>query len=368
MLVGILSMQRIVNYGSFMQAYSLKKMVESLGHKVVFVDYKTNVLIEDRNDKTKKQELLYQEIKDGIKFHILKKYGEQQKKFIECYPILGISKFKAYHTKVDVLIVGSDEVFNCTQRNPKVGFALDFFGENNKARRLITYAASFGSTTYEKLCSYKVDAQIKKDLKMFDAISVRDNNSYSIVEKLCGVKSNLNLDPVLVSGIENEPWKEANIENYIIVYGYAGRFAEEEKQAIVKFAHKNKLKTISLCDYQDFCDQHIVCRPDEILGYFKKANYIVTDTFHGTIFSVIFHKQFGTFCRSKSNTGSTNQEKLLDLLHRLQLENQLIKDVRNLETTLTSEIDYESVDLIREQEKAKSINYLRANISIPKER
>lgn len=87
---------------------------------------------------------------------------------------------------------------------------------------------------------------------MFDAISVRDNNSYSIVEKLCGVKSNMNLDPVLVSGIENEPWKEANIENYIIVYGYAGRFAEEEKQAIVEFAHKNKLKTISLCDYQDF--------------------------------------------------------------------------------------------------------------------
>ena len=63
MLVGILSMQRIVNYGSFMQAYSLKKMVESLGHRVVFVDYKPNVLIEDRNDKTKRQELLYQEIK-----------------------------------------------------------------------------------------------------------------------------------------------------------------------------------------------------------------------------------------------------------------------------------------------------------------
>lgn len=59
---------------------------------------------------------------------------------------------------------------------------------------------------------------------------------------------------------------------------------------------------------------------------------------------------------------------LLVSWYRLQLENQLIKDVRNLETTLTSEIDYESVDLIREQEKAKSINYLRANISIPKER
>lgn len=82
MLVGILSMQRIVNYGSFMQAYSLKKMVESLGHKVVFVDYKTNVLIEDRNDKTKKQELLYQEIKDGIKFHILKNMENSRKNLL----------------------------------------------------------------------------------------------------------------------------------------------------------------------------------------------------------------------------------------------------------------------------------------------
>lgn len=79
MLVGILSMQRIVNYGSFMQAYSLKKMVESLGHRVVFVDYKPNVLIEDRNDKTKRQELLYQEIKDGIKFHILKNMENSRK-------------------------------------------------------------------------------------------------------------------------------------------------------------------------------------------------------------------------------------------------------------------------------------------------
>ena len=93
MLVGILSMQRIVNYGSFMQAYSLKKMVESLGHKVVFVDYKTNVLIEDRNDKTKKQELLYQEIKDGIKFHILKIWRTAEK-FIECYPILEFQSLK----------------------------------------------------------------------------------------------------------------------------------------------------------------------------------------------------------------------------------------------------------------------------------
>lgn len=63
------------------QAYSLKKMVESLGHKVVFVDYKTNVLIEDRNDKTKKQELLYQEIKDGIKFHILKNMENSRKNY-----------------------------------------------------------------------------------------------------------------------------------------------------------------------------------------------------------------------------------------------------------------------------------------------
>ena len=368
MLVGILSMQKIVNYGSFMQAYSLKKMVESLGHRVVFVDYKTNVLIEDRNDKKKKKELFYQEIKDSIKFHILRKYGEQQKKFVECYPLLGISKFKAYHTKVDVLIVGSDEVFNCTQRNPKVGFALDFFGENSKAKKLITYAASFGSTTYEKICFFNIEQQIKRDLNRFSVISVRDQNSYNIIKKLCNREPILNLDPVLVSGVEKESWKEPTLKNYMIVYGYANRFSDDEKKEIIRFAHKNGLITISLCDYQDFCDQHIVCRPDEILGYFKNADYIVTDTFHGTIFSVIYHKQFGTFCRVKSNTGSTNQEKLLDLLVRLHLEKQLIKDVGKIRDVLQHEIDYKNVDLIRKSEMSKSMNYLRDNLSVSKER
>lgn len=368
MLVGILSMQRIVNYGSFMQAYSLKKMVESLGHKVIFIDYRTNVLVEDRDNSKKKKDLFYQEIKDGVKFHILRKYGEQQKKFIECYSTLGISKYKVYNKKVDVLIVGSDEVFNCTQRNPKVGFAVDFFGENSKAKKLITYAASFGSTTYEKICFFNIEQQIKRDLNRFAAISVRDQNSYNIIKKLCNRESILNLDPVLVSGVEKEAWKEPTLKGYVIVYGYANRFSGDEKKEITRFAHKNGLKTISLCDYQDFCDWHIVCRPDEILGYFKNADYIVTDTFHGTIFSVIYHKQFGVFCRAKSNTGSTNQEKLLDLLNRLHLEKQLIEDAERIEDVLQHKINYEGVDLIRESEKSKSINYLRNNLSVSKER
>lgn len=205
-------------------------------------------------------------------------------------------------------------------------------------------------------------------MNRFSVISVRDQNSYNIIKKLCNREPILNLDPVLVSGVGKESWKEPTLKNYMIVYGYANRFSDDEKKEIIRFAHKNGLITISLCDYQDFCDQHIVCRPDEILGYFKNADYIVTDTFHGTIFSVIYHKQFGTFCRVKSNTGSTNQEKLLDLLVRLHLEKQLIKDVGKIGDVLQHEIDYKNVDLIRKSEMSKSMNYLRDNLSVSKER
>ncbi|MCE2266893.1 hypothetical protein GPX15_05810 [Streptococcus thermophilus] len=85
---------------------------------------------------------------------------------------------------LDCLIVGSDEVFNCIQKNPNVGYSLELFGKDNNAKRLISYAASFGNTTLDKLQAYAKDREISTYLKRFDAISVRDSNSGEIVKKI----------------------------------------------------------------------------------------------------------------------------------------------------------------------------------------
>lgn len=100
--------------------------------------------------------------------------------------MLGVAGKMNYTPQLDYLVIGSDEVFNCVQKNRNVGYSPELFGEGNNAKRLISYAASFGNTTLEKLDKYKKKDEIASLLKKFDAISVRDSNSGKIVESLTG--------------------------------------------------------------------------------------------------------------------------------------------------------------------------------------
>ena len=100
--------------------------------------------------------------------------------------LLGIADEMNYNPTVDCLVIGSDEVFNCIQKNSNVGYSPELFGKNNHAKKLITYAASFGNTTLVKLEKYKKTDEVGALLNKFDAISVRDANSGAIVEQLTG--------------------------------------------------------------------------------------------------------------------------------------------------------------------------------------
>ncbi|MDO5137603.1 MAG: polysaccharide pyruvyl transferase family protein [Oscillospiraceae bacterium] len=354
-------MQRILNYGSFFQAYSLKTILESLGHEVVFVDYRVEWPIALKHSyKTKSLRHLRM-----IKRMILHPYHYDKKKdplyefFLPCYKLLGLSPTYHFREKVDVLVVGSDEVFNCLQENPDVGYSMELFGKNNNAKKLISYAASFGDTTLQRLKNYEVHEEIGAYLKRFDAISVRDNNSSEIVEKLCGIIPDQHFDPALISNLEELKWRECNLDHFMVVYGYKRRFSEEEGAAIMSFAQKRQLKVVILNASQIFGDVLIRCRPDEILGYFAKAEYVVTDTFHGTIFSVLYHKPFAVLCRTPDDTHYSNQNKLIDLIEKLQLEEQHVTRPENIGETLEREIDYNAIDRIRVVERERALSYLR---------
>lgn len=358
--VGIMSMQRILNYGSFMQALSLKKILEELGCNVTFVDYITEVCFADKDNK---KEFIKIRIKNFniVKKLLHKKHGYKPNVYDECYHMLGMTDKREYHKKVDMLVIGSDEVFNCLQSNRDVGFSMELFGKNCRAKKLISYAASFGDTTLERLNECGVSGKISKYLKKFDGISVRDANSLNVVRTLSSVEPSINFDPVLIGNVEQMQWKDIEESNFLIVYGYHHRFTEEEGKSIIDFARKKGLKVIGLLGEQLFCDENIVCRPDEVISYFKKAKYIITDTFHGVIFSVICHKQFVVFSRTRDNTraGSvTNSEKLLDLIDKIDVRDRLILDLKHMPECLNEKIDYDKIDAIRTCEKKKSVEYL----------
>ena len=365
--VGILSMQRIKNYGSFLQAYGLRKMIESLGHEVEFVDYRVGeAIIQEKNEKhgigqklSKGMEVFKYNAKMSHKFQYILHKKNFAKKY---FNILGITENSNYTPELDTLVIGSDEVFNCIQKNPNVGYSLDLFGKDNNAKRLISYAASFGNTTLEKLEKYNKKDEIGSLLKEFDAISVRDDNSGKIIETLTKKDINYNLDPVLMYDYMNECKEIPDIninEKYMIVYAYNGRISDKESEYIKKFAKARNLKIYSIGGAQGCADKFIDCSPFEVLAYFKKAELVVTDTFHGSIFSIITKRKFATLVRKSVGNNYGNEEKLTDLLKRLNLNDRIIYDIFDLETKINKEIDYNKVEEILKLERANTLNYLK---------
>lgn len=369
MEVGIMSMQRVENYGSFLQAYGLKKEIEKLGHTVQFVDYQVepSVVLSEEEQKSGTANS-----KISKAFHMLSpayrtwrkkqiKMNSTFQEFSRAYneqflPKLDVKKEYNICPKLDVLVIGSDEVFNCTQPGNKVGFSRQLFGKNNNAKKVISYAASFGSTTYEKLEQYHIVEEVGELLSQFDSISVRDENSQKIVERLCGFSPASHIDPVLLYDFPEVDSIFVPMDNYIVVYAYADRIKGKEAEAIRKFAKRENKKILSLGFYQPFCDEYVLASPLEVLAYIKHADYVITDTFHGTVFSIKYQKKFGTIIRD------SNRQKLWDLMQRFGVRERQICELECLQEVVLSKIDKEKIKNILLETQKTGIDYLKENV------
>ena len=354
-------MQRIINYGSFLQAYALKKTIENFAdtNSVIFADYRIGkpLLISKHTKTNKIKNFLNRrgKILDKIRFHLFRK------RFPDRYfHYLGIDNNMVFTPEVDVLIIGSDEVFNCLQSSCEVGYSLELFGKNSNAKTIISYAASFGNTTYERLLDSGVVSDIAPLLNHFDAISVRDSNSFAIVQSISNIRPVMNIDPVLLYDFSTDSmFNVANSkEKYLLVYAYSGRINEEEARVIRKRAKDKHLKVYCIGGVQLCCDKLICCSPFQIFHYFKNATEVVTDTFHGSIFSMITKANFITLVRSSEQFSYGNEEKLLSLLKQFGLENRVCKNLHKMSEMLDSNIDFSTFDQRLIIERENSISFL----------
>lgn len=366
MKVGIISMQRIANYGSFLQAYGLKHILEELSCEVQFVDYhprKTLIPADGGTGLKRKVSKVLEAFKYNAPISEKIKFIKYKKNYAtNYYPYLGLGEMN-YSPKLDVLVIGSDEVFNCVQNNTNVGFSPELFGVENNAKKVITYAASFGNTTVEKLEKYGVKNKVASWLKNIDSISVRDKNSGHVVSELTGEDPVYNIDPVLAYdfiGKCSDIPSSVIEDKYMILYGYAGRFSKEECKKIRKYADSKELKIFCIGGVQDACDKFIDCNPFQVIAYFQHADCVVTDTFHGTILSVITHRQFASVVRK---TGYGNSEKLTDLLNRLGLEDRIVGDIELVGKKMEDYINYGKVDEVIQTERNRSYMYLTMQVN-----
>lgn len=362
-------MQRVLNYGSLLQAYSLKKILTEMGHNVNFIDIEQNEIenklknvvhfkeAKQYANKGKIYRLLQQD--DNILFAFgkissKKKVAEEQLKFMDEFLDLNQENNTKHY---DLCVIGSDEVFNC-MNDTAWGFTSQLFGNVKQANRVITYAASCGFTSVDKLDG-KVIEVIKNAFANISAFSVRDSNTRDLVYSITNNEPIINLDPVLIGDFEKEISKyELKLpKRYCIVYAYHGRInSKEEIEAIKKFCRERKLEIVSIGGTQKWIHKHLALNPFEVLKAFKNAEFVITDTFHGTIFSAKYSKHFAILIRE------SNRNKLCDLIHRLNIEQHKLDSLNSLSSVAQITHDKRNFYNLINTEREKAINYLRSSI------
>ncbi len=375
--VGIMSMQRIHNYGSSLQAYGLRRLIEGLidDVDVSFVDYEPGrILVEDEGSsgsvsplrrvvsKVVEYNQVDAKLSDKLRFFNHKRrYGRRY------FPMLGISAEPNRDLDLDVQVIGSDEVFNCVQSNTNVGYSRDLFGHGSPARRLLSYAGSFGNTSIEKIEAYGIGRHLADDFSRFSAISVRDQNSAQIVTRLTGQSPAVHVDPVLAydfMSLEARIPKQRQHEGkYLIVYGYSGRLDHAENEILTRYARSIGATILCFGGVQECCDRFIDCNPFELLAYFRDAEAVITDTFHGTIFAIINSRPFGTVIRRSVGHAYGNEEKLGFLLDTFGLASQKVTDMSGISDILGNAIDHQSVGATLEQERNRTRAFLTSTIA-----
>ena len=371
MKIAIVSMQRIVNNGSYLQAYALRETLSKLsGASVGFLDFENGIHIKE--EAKQKEQRLLNAMRD-IKHTLLPKYRpymktvRYKKKFRYQWQQrlgeLGLTDEMQYpgDTEYDLAVVGSDEMFNvCQYYNEGAEIPWTVLGEGIKTRRLVSYAVSCGQTTADTLNEIGEKEHFCMLLNRFDAVSVRDENTYNVVKELSTAEPQYNIDPVLLLPTfpKDKTYKKLPYK-YVLIYAYNRRISDKKEiDAIKSYAEKRGLKTICVNCYQTWCDRYFAVSPFALLQYIKDAECVVTDTFHGTVFSIRNNVPFVAMVRE------SNRNKLEFLLKQFGLKSRQITDAGNLESQMDAPIDFEAVNKKLELERRKAVDYLQNQIDL----
>ncbi len=322
MKIGIITFHWATNYGAVLQAFALQEYLKEKGHVVEIIDYKPSRVVYLRFIGNIRR-LSFVEIVREFKIN----------RFRKQYLNLSAERFKNSAALIkagndyDVFICGSDQIWNesftlCAEGGPTLSYFIDFV-KDDKPR--IAYAASFGT---DKL-SPKVVELITPELRKFKSISVRENTGVEILRKI-NIESTLVLDPtllldsevfkVLIAGVKTE--KEYKLFSHII------NINQLTAENIRSFICENYFKQEKNNQYAG--------EPIEVLEWLlciREAQLVITNSYHGVIFSIIYHTPFIVV----PVEGSNMNNRIATLLCGLGLENRIVDCVDKMKINLLRE-------------------------------
>lgn len=351
----------VYNSGASLQAYALMKYLQNNGHEVEIIDYKPDYLSNHyklsavSNPKYEKNlilKIIYLALKLPqriLTLKIKKKYDEFKDKYLNITKIRysANEELKLNPPEADVYICGSDQIWNTKFNNGKdPSFYLDFVP---KEKVKVAYAASFATDSIDE----EVKEITKERISKLDYVGVREISALDILNSL-GIKNGVQvLDPVFL--LNKFEWEELTYEinsneKYIFVYDFDGN--ELIREVSLKLAKEKKMKiyTVFKSNYSDKVIKNM--GPIDFISYIKNAEFIISNSFHGTAFSIIFEKQFAVVNRKEAiNT------RMRDLLNILKIENRLISENYNF-NNIINDINYNEANKHLKEKLKSSKNYL----------
>lgn len=361
MKTGIITYHSAYNFGSVLQAYATQKTLEKLGYEAEIINYRMpsqkefydarpsglkgyikELLYVGRHDDLKKRKTLFENFIN----HELRLTEEVRE------PEEAIEQFQKY----EVMISGSDQIWNKHSnelKNVDWKYMKPYLLERFTGRK-ISYASSIVNMTDSEL------DVIKKSLLRFETISCREQNASERLKKLLKREISTVCDPTFL--IDGEEWKKNFVkeknaaDDYVLIYSL-GNFKETQK--IIREAHnkfkKSKIVVLApLVPVINFYGVQIITAagPVEFLNYINNAKLVITNSYHGTLFSINLKKQF--FFLDNVNK---KDARVTQVLGKLGLQKQIITGIQNIEEI--SRVDYRAVKGKLEQYRAESLTYLK---------
>ncbi len=363
MKIGIFTFHRAANYGAVLQTYCLQEVLKSIGHEVYVIDYRPKYLIETyktfsydsasfNSFFSKCKGLIRACLVAPIRWKRNHTFSQFIHHNLNLYPL----DLNDEYNDFDAFVFGSDQIWN-----PKItnGFDKVYLGDfpATKGKKLITYAASAGSTSY--LSDENIDYFLTNILH-FDKVSVREKSLAEYISSKLSITPKIVFDPVLLAGCnilyklayKNKRKEQCQKKPYLLLFqltrndyiaSYASAVAKSKGLKLIELAtmcesllNKNMKQTLSV---------------EQLLYYFINATYIITSSFHGTVLSILFNKQFNTI-----SVDNTIDERALSLLQQLHLSDRML----HIGNKILSEtqIDYTFANKICDIKRTESYNIL----------
>lgn len=374
--VGIITIHKsLLSYGACLQSYALWKYIKTLGYECEIIDLyrpvmkgysnNTHSLTFSTTPKNKKYNF-----KNYLRLYFNKFFSRNiftnPQKTQRFQAFNSLIDYSTSYNSIDALyknppiydyyISGSDQIWNPDMPFENEPYLLSFV-PNGKKR--ISYASSFGRNNLPE----KYKKHYQNSLKHYDSISVREESGKNIIKELIDWDSEVVLDPTML--FDANFWQTLSIQPNL-KQKYLFCFSLHNNKELLHFASnickRKGLDLVVISDEPIHFEKINVINvpnsgPKEWLGLVEKADFIITDSFHGTVFSILFEKQFLSFANT-NNSETTYGSRIENLLTRLSLNNYLLTNLKSNFEGITESIDFKIINKTLKNLRVASFEYL----------